>query len=117
MKLMCGGRKRMPAHTAMLRAMISTVSVSRNVASSRGQLMAGRRRGRASVALFIALRLWSRDCGVADVVKVLQDRVERRLVAGEFDHALQERLVDLLGHQVGRVEPEPIRAGQDLGGA
>src|SRR3954454_14196707 len=108
MKLMCGGRKPIPAHIATPSPTMMTVSVSRNVANSRDQFSAGRRRGRTSVALFIASGLRPGHGCVTDIVEPLQEGVEPRLIARELDHALQKRRVDLLGHQIRPVEPEAV---------
>src|SRR3954465_12006350 len=110
MKLMCGGRKPMPAHITTPSPTMRTVSVSRKVANSRAQLSAGRRRGRTSVALFIWSGLWSGHVRMTDIIEPLQDRVQGRLVAGELDHPLEKSLVELLRHQIRGIKSEAVRA-------
>src|SRR5688572_12287707 len=108
-----GGSKRWPAQRTIPTTTHRRLAARSAVAASHGQLMSDSWRDRATASSFMSLlHGHCVDAAALDVVDVLQDRVERLRFAHVVDDALQEGLVDLLGHQVGCVVAEAGRVGE-----
>ena len=76
------------------------------------QLTCGSRRGRTRLAASWAAR--PGHAALAGRVELLQDLIEPSRIARVLDDAVQERLIELFGHQIGAIKAEAIGAGQDL---